>query len=352
MTTTPNLSIPLLVSNQSGKEVTHNEALVIIDAVLNRGVENKATNTPPGSPSAGDAYIVGSSPTGDFVGHTDDLAFYNNGWRFISPNEGLTIWVKDEDLLYTYDGSSWIQSGSSESIDDLSDVVITSVAQYDLLIHNGTNFVNSTTVDNLTRVGVNTTADSTNKLSVKSDAVLFDKATDDSQIKVNKNSSTDTASHLFQTNYSGRAEFGLVGDDNFTLKVSPEGSTWNEAIIVDKSTGDVNCPEDVLIDGNLNVGATDEAGILEVKNSSEISTVKINSTGDSFFNGGGVVIGGTTVDSKAVLDLQSTTQGLLPPRMTGTQRDAISSPTTGLVLYNSTTNKLQCYNGTSWNDCF
>jgi len=289
MTTTPNLSIPLLVSNQSGKEITHNEALVIVDAILNRGVENKATNTPPGSPSAGDAYIVGSSPTGDFATHAGELAFYNNGWRFISPNEGLTIWVKDEDLLYTYDGSSWVKTGSSESIDDLSDVVITSVAQYDLLIHNGTNFINSTTVDNLTRVGINTTADSTNKLSVKSDAILFDNATDDSQIKVNKNSSTDTASHLFQTNYSGRAEFGLVGDDNFTLKVSPEGSTWNEAIIVDKSTGDVNCPEDVDVDGNLTVGATDEAGILEVKNSSEVSTVKINSTGDSFFNGGNII---------------------------------------------------------------
>ena len=110
--------------------------------------------------------------------------------------------------------------------------------------------------------------------------------------------------------------------------------------------------KDVLIDGNLSVGATNEAGILEVKNSSEISTAKINSTGDSFFNGGGVAIGGETVDSKSVLDLQSTTKGLLPPRMTGTQRDAISSPTTGLVLYNSTTNKLQCYNGSSWNDCF
>lgn len=353
MTTTPNLSIPLLVSNQSGKEITHNEALVIIDAILNRGVENKATDTPPASPNAGDAYIVGSSPTGDFASNAGELAFYNNGWRFITPNEGLTIWAKDEDVLYTYDGSSWVKTDSgSETMDDLSDVVITSVTQYDLLIHNGTNFVNSTTVDNLTRVGINTTADSTNKLAVASDAVLFDKATDDSRVKVNKNALANTSSHLFQTNYSGRAEFGLIGNDSFTLKVSSDGSAWNDSFVVDEATGDANFKEDVDIDGNLDVGASDEDGLVDVKNSSGVVTARVNSTGDSFFNGGGVAVGGTVVDSKSVLDLQSTTQGFLPPRMTTTQRDAISSPTSGLVIYNSTTNKLQCYNGSSWNDCF
>ena len=61
-------------------------------------------------------------------------------------------------------------------------------------------------------------------------------------------------------------------------------------------------------------------------------------------------------DTKAVasaqLEMVSTTQGLLPPRMTTTQKNAIASPATGLVLYDSTTNKLQCYNGSTWNDLF
>jgi len=66
---------------------------------------------------------------------------------------------------------------------------------------------------------------------------------------------------------------------------------------------------------------------------------------------GNVGIGGaTTPDSNAILQLNSTTQGLLPPRMTTTQKNAISTPPSGLVLYDTTTNKLCVYNGTSWID--
>lgn len=68
--------------------------------------------------------------------------------------------------------------------------------------------------------------------------------------------------------------------------------------------------------------------------------------GASLFSGS-VGVGGAP-DSKAALTVTSTTQGFLPPRMTGTQRDAISSPTAGLIVYNSTTNKLNFYNGSAW----
>lgn len=64
---------------------------------------------------------------------------------------------------------------------------------------------------------------------------------------------------------------------------------------------------------------------------------------------GSVAVGkSTAADSKAVLDLSSTTKGMLPPRMTTTQRDNIASPTTGLTIYNTTTNQMNVYNGTSW----
>lgn len=53
-------------------------------------------------------------------------------------------------------------------------------------------------------------------------------------------------------------------------------------------------------------------------------------------------------ESSAVLTLTSTTQGFLPPRMTTIQRDTITSPATGLMVYNTTTNKLNFYNGTTW----
>ena len=61
-----------------------------------------------------------------------------------------------------------------------------------------------------------------------------------------------------------------------------------------------------------------------------------------------VGIGTTKPSSSAVLDLSSTTKGLLPPRMTTTQRDSINSPAAGLVIFNTTTSNLEYYNGTAW----
>ena len=61
-----------------------------------------------------------------------------------------------------------------------------------------------------------------------------------------------------------------------------------------------------------------------------------------------VGIGTATPDASAKLDIASTTQGLLPPRMTTVQRDAISSPATGLVIFNTSTNSLETKNSSGW----
>ena len=75
-------------------------------------------------------------------------------------------------------------------------------------------------------------------------------------------------------------------------------------------------------------------------------------------NGGFVVKNDTaagvtaSLNASAVLQADSTTRGFLPPRMTTTQKNAIATPAAGLVVYDSTTNKLCCYNGSTWNDLF
>lgn len=99
-------------------------------------------------------------------------------------------------------------------------------------------------VQNLPGLGINTSSDATNKLAAKSSAVLFDNIGNGVQFKINKNASADTASLLFQTAYSGRAEVGLCGDDNFHLKTSPDGSTWVDGIVQRtisvQNSGDIN----------------------------------------------------------------------------------------------------------------
>lgn len=71
-------------------------------------------------------------------------------------------------------------------------------------------------------------------------------------------------------------------------------------------------------------------------------------TGDKNYFAGPVGLGATSPNAAAQLQGDSTTQGWLPPRMTSTQRDNISSPPEGLMIYNTTTHSLNVYNGTSW----
>jgi hypothetical protein len=84
-------------------------------------------------------------------------------------------------------------------------------------------------------------------------------------------------------------------------------------------------------------------GQLLLYNSSESNRATLNGDGTSAFS----TTGTATVDASAVMTLDSTTLGLLPPRMTTTQQNAISSPTKGLVIYNTSTDKLMVYTG-SW----
>jgi hypothetical protein len=59
-------------------------------------------------------------------------------------------------------------------------------------------------------------------------------------------------------------------------------------------------------------------------------------------------MGTATPNASALLDVSSTTKGFLPPRMTNAQMVAIATPAAGLVVYDTTNNKLNVYDGTNW----
>ena len=113
MATTPNLGLTLVEQAQAQKEVTVNQALMRIDALINNGAISRTVSTPPGSPVAGDLYIVGASPSGAWAGKALQIAYFDQIWRFVVPRTGMTLWVASEDLLYSFDGSSWIPSGAN-----------------------------------------------------------------------------------------------------------------------------------------------------------------------------------------------------------------------------------------------
>jgi hypothetical protein len=106
------------------------------------------------------------------------------------------------------------------------------------------------------------------------------------------------------------------------------------------------------------IAGSGNGGVVEF-NSSSGAGIRCNDGfgNTSMFIGGSstpsVSMGKTTAAvASALLEMVSTTKGFLPPVMTTTQKNAIASPAAGLVLYDSTTNKLQCYNGSTWNDLF
>lgn len=77
-----------------------------------------------------------------------------------------------------------------------------------------------------------------------------------------------------------------------------------------------------------------------ITDNSSAATMTVDTDGD-------IGIGGAPV-ATALFELTSTTKGFVPPRMTTAQRDAISSPAESLMIYNTTTKKLNFYNGTAW----
>lgn len=120
--TTPKLALPELSTSQAGKEITHNQALAILDQIAQASVVDKDLAAPPGSPANGAAYIVASSPTGAWAGKAGQIAFWLSSvsaWTFIVPAAGWIVWVADEAERYQYSGSLWLLTSGSVAYSSL-----------------------------------------------------------------------------------------------------------------------------------------------------------------------------------------------------------------------------------------
>lgn len=243
MSDTPNLNLPYMLAAQAQKHVTHNEALRMLDAVVQLSVLDRDLAAPPGSPAEGDRYIVAATPTGAWTGHATHIAAFQDGaWLFYPPVEGWLAWVADENALVVFDGAAW-SSASSGGGGVTDHGLLTGLGDDDHPhYHNDARGDARYTPVAPSMLGINATADMTNRFAVAALASLFNHVGNGHQVKVNKNAAADTASFLFQTGFSGRAEFGTTGDDDFHFKVSPNGSTFYEALVIDRSSGKVTMP--------------------------------------------------------------------------------------------------------------
>ncbi len=120
MDMTPRLKLPYIAPQQAQKQVTYNEAMRTLDTLVHPVVKSRALIAPPGSPAAGDAYLVAPSPTGGWSGKAGKLAVYvDGGWLFHDPLDGWLLYVEADDQFVQRQAGVW--SPLLSSLHDLSD---------------------------------------------------------------------------------------------------------------------------------------------------------------------------------------------------------------------------------------
>ncbi|GHC35130.1 hypothetical protein GCM10007291_40590 [Gemmobacter nanjingensis] len=377
---TTHLLLPYILASQAQKHVTHNEALRLLDAMVQLSVLDRTRTAPPASPADGDRHIVASGATGLWAGWDLNVAFWVDGvWMRLVPRPGWLAWIAAEQAFVVWNGSAWDLVGEPVDVSDAvfslvndadptrkalfslsgistgttrtftlpntsSELAIlagtqtftgnktfsgtltvsgtitvsaasasigtaTTTATYGMgtggtttgvtktlnlgtggaagstTVVNigpaaagagGTTVVNTPTVtfaNAVTQVGMpqanltayllglgGATADSYNRVSVNTPALLFNNAGAGIEATVNKAAPANDAAFAFKTGFSARALIGLLGNDDFSFKVSPDGSAFFEALKIDRSNGQVELPQPTILPGLSAAPAPPPAG--------------------------------------------------------------------------------------------
>jgi hypothetical protein len=107
---TPRHAMPQLAVAQAAKEITHNEALALIDALLHPTIEAVVVAPPtPTAADAGKCWLVGPAATGLFAGKSDRIAYWTGGsWRFATATEGMRAWYKPSAAHIYFIDQQWL----------------------------------------------------------------------------------------------------------------------------------------------------------------------------------------------------------------------------------------------------
>lgn len=215
---TTNLLLPYLMAAQAQKHITHNEALRLLDGLVQLSVKSRGLTAPPATPSDGDRYIVASGATGGWAGWDLNVALWTEGaWLRLPPRAGWRAWVEDEAVLLVRHGAGWQP-------------------------------MVPTAFDDLTRLGIGMEASAGSPFSAKLNSALWtalyaaDGGSGDLTQTLNRETGTDDAGLILQTGFSTRALIGMFGSDKLRIAVSPDGSSFRDALGVDPATGIADQP--------------------------------------------------------------------------------------------------------------
>ena len=215
---TTNLKLPYLLASQAQKHVTHNEALRLLDGLVQLAVLDRDLTAPPGSPADGDRYIVASGATGDWAGWDLNVASGSMAPGCAccrGPDGG------PGSRMRACCWSTTARAGSAPL---------------------------PTALQNMALLGLGTTADAGNPFSAKLNAALWtamtaaEGGTGDLFYTMNKETAGDDLGLTLQTGFVTKALVGLFGSDKFRLAVSADGSSFFDGLIVDNTNGIVDQP--------------------------------------------------------------------------------------------------------------
>src|SRR5690554_6287681 len=152
---TPRLTLPFIMPGQAQKHITHNEAIQTLDALVQPTVESRTLATPPATPMAGEAWIVPAGATGAWSGHSNEIAAFQSGaWSFLDPAAGWQVYDRSDQTQLVFDAGAWAPLASLGAA--------------------------------LPQLGINTSADTTNRLAIASAASLLSHAGNGHQVKISK----------------------------------------------------------------------------------------------------------------------------------------------------------------------
>jgi len=216
--TTPRLQLPL-IGDHSQKRIVMNAGLMRLESLVQAQAISRNVSAQPASPADGDSYILPPTPTGAVWAALAAGTFVRaegGAWETVAFPEGAIVYIKSEGIFLLRTAAGW--TAFEDALKALA---------------------------NLSRLGVGTTADAYNVLAVKGEAALLTAKTageggsGDISLNLNKEAGGNSAQILLQTGYNTHAVLGLLGDNHFSLKVSPDGGNWRPALTVNRFSGRV-----------------------------------------------------------------------------------------------------------------